>query len=93
MTLVWSPDSVNDLRALRDYIEEFNPAAAAEVAARIIEAVELLVDFPGIGRVGRKPNTRELVVPGTPYFVPYRVVDGRVEIIGVIHGARKWPSD
>lgn len=39
------------------------------------------------------PNTRELVIPGTPYFLPYRVKGDVVQILGVIHEARKWPED
>ncbi|MBK9169933.1 MAG: type II toxin-antitoxin system RelE/ParE family toxin [Bryobacterales bacterium] len=46
---------------------------------------------PGIGRPGRVPTTRELVVPGTPYLIPYRVHDRQVELIGIFHGRQKWP--
>ena len=35
-------------------------------------------------------GTRELVVPDTPYRVPYRVRGHAVEILHVFHGARKW---
>ncbi|HLH88791.1 MAG TPA: type II toxin-antitoxin system RelE/ParE family toxin [Xanthobacteraceae bacterium] len=38
------------------------------------------------------PQTRELVIVGSPYFVPYRVRGERVEILRVIHGARRWPD-
>jgi toxin ParE1/3/4 len=44
-----------------------------------------------IGRQGRVGGTRELVVQGTPYIVVYRVHDD-VEILAVVHGARKWPE-
>ena len=90
MIVIWSEDAVRDLRAVRDYISEFNPTAAENTAQRILDSVELLLSFPGMGRAGRKPHTRELVIPGTPYLVPYAVTDERVEIIAVIHGARKW---
>ena len=92
MIINWSADAIGDLRALRDYIAEHNPSAAADMGRRIVESVEALADFPAIGRPGRLPHTRELVVPGTPYLVPYKVTEGRVEIIAVIHGARKWPE-
>ncbi len=91
MRIVWSRDAVRDMRALRAYIAEHDPAAAAGTAARILDAVERLREFPGMSRAGRKPHTRELVVQGTPYVVPYMVGKGRIEIIAVIHGARKWP--
>jgi toxin ParE1/3/4 len=37
-------------------------------------------------------GTRELVVTGTPYIVPYRVQDGEIQILRVYHGARRWPE-
>jgi toxin ParE1/3/4 len=31
-------------------------------------------------------------VAGTPYIVPYRVTDGVIEIIRVIHSSQEWPE-
>jgi toxin ParE1/3/4 len=45
------------------------------------------------GRPGRWPGTRELIIPGTPYIVPYRVKGPVVEILRVFHGARRWPDE
>ena len=47
-----------------------------------------------MGREGRVPGTRELIIPGTPLIVPYRLhdQDGRVEILTVLHAARRWPE-
>jgi len=57
----------------------------------IQEAVARLAEYPAMGRSGRVPGTRELVVVGTPYIIPYRVRGDRVEILRVFHAARKWP--
>jgi toxin ParE1/3/4 len=54
--------------------------------------VERLGAFPAIGRPGRVAGTRELVVSGTPYIVPYRVRGERVQIITVLHSAQRWPD-
>jgi len=75
-----------------DYIAARNPEAARRVAKRIEDAVERLSMFPEAGRVGRIDGTRELVVTGTPYIVPYRLKTDRVEIIRVFHGMRRWPE-
>jgi toxin ParE1/3/4 len=32
-----------------------------------------------------------LVIPDTPYIIPYRVREGRVEVLRIFHAARKWP--
>ena len=58
----------------------------------IVESVETLTNQPHSGWPGRIDGTRELVVPGTPYVIPYRVRAGRLELIAVFHGKRKWPK-
>ncbi|MGH9660026.1 MAG: type II toxin-antitoxin system RelE/ParE family toxin, partial [Bryobacteraceae bacterium] len=52
---------------------------------------DLLASQPQMGRPGRVLGTRELVVPDTPYIIPYRVRGERLELIAVFHGAQKWP--
>ncbi len=93
MTLVWSPEAINDLRSLRAYIEQDNPQAAQRVALHVIGTVEtLLPKNPSIGRPGRVPGTRELVIPRTPFIVPYRIQAETIQILRVYHGARRWPE-
>ncbi|MEO8097314.1 MAG: type II toxin-antitoxin system RelE/ParE family toxin [Acidobacteriota bacterium] len=65
---------------------------AAQLASRILNAVDLLDGQPSIGRLGRVAGTRELVATGTPYVIPYRVRCARLEIIAVFHGRQKWPE-
>jgi toxin ParE1/3/4 len=93
MTLVWSPEAIDDLVALRAYIEQDDPAAAQRVAIHVIQNVEtLLSGTPEMGRPGRVPGTRELVIPRTPFIVPYRLVDNTIQILRIFQGARRWPE-
>ena len=92
MTIVWSARALRHLAKLRAFIARDRPTAAREVALAILSSVELLADQPGLGRPGRLPGTRELVIPGTPYVVPYRVRGSRLEIIAVFHGRQRWPE-
>src|SRR6478752_913267 len=74
MTPVWSPEAIDDLAVLPAYIEQDDPSAARRVALHIIENVienveTLLPGNPEIGRPGRVPGTRELVIPRTPFIV------------------------
>lgn len=92
MTVVWSRRAIGNLAALRDYIAEDNPRGAARVAQQILDAVELLTTQPHIGRPGRITGTRELVVAGTPYVIPYCVRKGKLELLAVFHGRQKWPE-
>ena len=92
MTVVWSARAIRHLSALRAYIARENPDAAAGVALMLLAAVERLAELPSLGRPGRLAGTRELVVPGTPYLIPYRVRSERLEIIAVFHQRQQWPS-
>lgn len=93
MTIVWSPEAIADLIALRAYIAKDSPTGAQRVVLRLLRDLEtLLPDNPHMGRPGRVTGTRELVVTGTPYIVPYRVQGGEIQILRVYHGARRWPE-
>ncbi len=90
MTPIWSPEAIADLVALRAHIEQDNPSAAQNVALHILHNVEtLLPNSPEMGRPGRVPGTRELVIPRTPFIVPYRLVGNTIQILRVFHGARR----
>lgn len=93
MNIEWSPEANQDLIALRAYIAEKNPAGARRIAMRILHVVEdLLPANPHMGRPGRVPGTRELVIPQTSYIVPYRVRGHTVQILRVYRSARRWPD-
>ncbi len=93
MTPLWSPEAIEDLASLRAYIEQDDPAAAQRVALHIVHNVEtLLAENPEMGRPGRVPGTRELVIPRTPFIIPYRLQHNTIQILRVYHGARRWPE-
>ena len=92
MTIVWSPRAIEHLAHLREYIARDNPNAAKRIASALLEAVERLAQLPNLGRPGRVAGTRELVVPGTPYIIPYRLRGDRLEIVAVFHARQKWPK-
>jgi toxin ParE1/3/4 len=79
--------------AAYEYVAVDGVSAAGHFLARIREAAAILVRLPMAGRAGRIPGTRELVVPGTLWSIPYRVRQGFVDILAVIHAARQWPEE
>jgi toxin ParE1/3/4 len=91
--LRWTRLAIKDLDRAHEYVAEDNPSAANHLIDRIEEAVRVLRQHPTAGRNGRLKGTRELVVTGTPFVIPYRVRRNAVEILAVIHGARKWPGN
>jgi toxin ParE1/3/4 len=64
---------------------------AGSFVGEIKDKTALLLTSPALGRPGRVPGTRELVVHEN-YLVPYRVKEDTVQIIRVQHVARLWPK-
>jgi toxin ParE1/3/4 len=93
MTLRWTASALSDLEAIGDYIARDNPSAAAKTVTHIFTQVDRLATHPHLGRAGRVPETRELIVGGTPFVVPYRVRGDTVEVLAVLHAARRWPGN
>jgi toxin ParE1/3/4 len=84
----WTTEASDQLEAAVKYIQQNNPAAARKVARAVIDRIEQLAVFPGLGRPGEVKGTRELVSP--PYVVVYRFTEEIVEILHIWHGAQDW---
>lgn len=93
MRVRWLRPALAEVDAEADFIARDDPAAADRVTDRIKCSVEELAEHPAMGRAGRVPGTRELVISGTPCIVPYRVRGGAVEVLRVFHAARRWPTE
>lgn len=89
MKVAWTRRALADLGSAYEFIAEERPEAAVRVIDRIEKAVKAIARHPEIGRSGRIDGTRELVVPGTPFILPYRVTPKTVELLGVIHASRR----
>ena len=83
MKIIWAQPARLDLLDIFDYIASASPKSAKT----------LLIDNPHMGRIGRVYGTRELVVTGTPFILPYRISGQHIQILAVFHGARQWPEN
>ena len=102
MQVSWLAQALRNLDDEAEYISAENPAAAEALVTQVAEAlvtqvneaVAHLQSNPAMGRPGRIHGTRELVVRGTPYIIPYRVRPrlNRVEILRVFHASRRLPA-
>ncbi len=88
MRIRYTRAALDDFSEIHTYIAEDNPAAARGVVGSLRDAVEMLADFPEIGRLGNVTGTREFVVPRLPYIIVYQISDREVRILNVFHGAR-----
>ena len=90
MAIRWTITSLTDLESLHDYISDDNPAAVGATAESILAGIAALGQHPEMGRMGRVRGTRELVI--APYVVAYRIHRKAIEIVAILHGARRWPD-
>ena len=88
MEIIFSPQAMRDLRAIRDYIAADNPAAASRMAVELVAACDRLELFPERGRPGSRRGTRELTTVW-PYVIVYKVTRQRVDIISIWHGRQR----
>jgi plasmid stabilization system protein ParE len=75
-----------------DFVSEENVSAADKQLNIIERPIEQLANFPEMGRPGRVYGTRELVIQSTPYIAAYRLKGSIVEVLALLHGARRWPT-
>ena len=90
MQVSWLPEARSDLREIIGYIADRNPAAAERLNEWIERAAEHLTFAPYAHRPGRVDGTREVVVHPN-YIVIYRVMEGTVWILAVLHARQQYP--
>lgn len=91
MKLILSESFRDDVRGEYRFIRERNPAAALDVRGRIMHSIKRLKEFPRSGRSWRLANTWEIVVPGLPYVVIYKIDGDRVMVAKLFHTSREFP--
>jgi len=88
MKINYTPESINDLRRLREFIEVKNPIAAQRVANELLTGVEKLKVFPKIGlpvqRATDPETIRDLFIGH--YTIRYLVSNNTVFILRIWHG-------
>ncbi len=94
MRVQWTEKANQDLNHIEEYIREDNPRAAITTILKIINSAETqLSKHPAIGRPGRHPKTRELIITDIPYIIPYQIIGETVYLLRVIHSSIQWPNN
>lgn len=91
MRVVWLRLAVLDLHHVCADVKPHNPVVSETTGALIEVSVTSLARFPELSRIGAAPGTRELLIPGRPYLVVYRLQDESVQVLRVMHDTQKWP--
>ena len=92
MPVKWTRKALLNLDEVIEHIAADRPMTAAEIGTKIWSSAKMLADHPGIGRPGRVVGTRELLIQGLPFILPYVERDGVIFILRVMHTAMRWPE-
>ncbi|MXX52718.1 MAG: type II toxin-antitoxin system RelE/ParE family toxin [Dehalococcoidia bacterium] len=86
----FSPEALDDLRQIHDYIAQYNLASANRVVERLRGRCYLLADFPYMGMAHPRfgANYRLHAVPGINYIIIYRPIEDGVEILRIRHSSQ-----
>lgn len=91
MTLIWTPEALQDRFDIWDFIATDNPHAAARMDELFSDAANRLIQHPRLGRTGKVPGTRELVAH-EHYILVYEIdADNTVWVLALVHTVRLWP--
>jgi len=89
MRVKWLQKALRNLDAEGPYVAADDDAAAPLVVTRVMAAIDALADQPNLGRPGRMPGTRELMVRQTRYVVPHRMRGETAELLGGFYASRR----
>ena len=92
MRIKWADVALIELEAVEAYFGQYNLRSAVAAGDRILEQVDLLAQFPGMGRTGRFPGTQEIVVPRSDCVVVYSVELDAIHVLRIFHGGQQWPE-
>jgi toxin ParE1/3/4 len=87
-TLKRHPQAEQDLIEIFRYISRDNAPAADKLVRAINSKCELLARSPMIGRARPELRSDLRSFPYGSYLILYRIIDGGVEIVRVVHAAR-----
>ena len=87
MSIKWTQAALRSVDDIAAYIANDNPIRATSFVLELQEAVTKLQAHPGMGRAGRVPGTRGLVLHKN-YIAIYRARGDDVEILRLHHAAR-----
>ncbi len=91
--VVWSPEAVEDIRLIAEYIERDSGFYSRAVVRKILDVSRSIINLPLRGRVVPEvgdDNIRELFVYS--YRVIYQIQKSQILIVAVIYGKRLFEN-
>jgi len=92
--VVWTENAQRHLTQIHDYIAIDSPRYALAMVDRITRRSQQCGKFPLMaGKVLEYDREDIREVLENPYRIIYRVLADRVDILAIIHGARRLPNE
>ncbi|WP_322057693.1 type II toxin-antitoxin system RelE/ParE family toxin [Paraburkholderia sp. J63] len=90
---MWNQHALDDRDANLEYVGRGSPAAAIQLDDEVEQQVDTLINYLMIGRIGRVPGTRELVILRTPYIAVYQIDEQQqcIEVLRILTNWQQWP--
>jgi len=83
-----------DLTAILSYLDDRSPLGTRNVKLALKKAIELIGEYPNVGRLSGEQDTRVLPVGRYPYLIYWDVEADQVLIVHIRHAARKpWKGE
>ncbi|WP_434696900.1 type II toxin-antitoxin system RelE/ParE family toxin [Pseudomonas sp. Z1-14] len=93
-SIVLTNKAQSDLDSIHEHYQSALGAEGADdVIATILESLRQLQRFPGSGRPSVVPDIRELVLTRYPFVAPYRLKDGQLQVLRILHQRSERPQD
>jgi toxin ParE1/3/4 len=93
--LLWTAEAIGDIEAIRNYIGRTSPRYGALTAARLVQAMDPIRQFPESGRVVPEANRRDIreVIFGAFRLVyRFRPDQDVAEVLTVFRATRRFPD-
>lgn len=93
MNVIFSPEAVNDLESIGDYIAEDNPTRALSFIEELRHQCDKLTNFPNRNPVyGEVEGVTVRKYPYKNYLIYYGVGDDIIYIFHIWHASRRQPD-
>lgn len=89
--IVWSDEAIEDLKSIHDYIADDSPTNASRLSNKLLDKVDVLINFPHSGRVVPEFNQESLreIIEGN-YRIIYQILPTQVRIVRIHHSSRQF---
>lgn len=92
MRVNWTKSAINDLEIEANYLSKISPSIEDSFLEHVESGIDLIKEYPELGRIGRVNQTRELILKKFQYILVYLVESSYIDIIRLLHTSRKWPN-